>query len=115
MSPAFITQRAWAERCGVSLRTFYSWRAEGRIPAPDIDLPGQLRWSAELVERTMRGFRRPKVGRPLAFGQKGQAFQARLQRGGNHLQLNRVSSLHAGSMTQDGSALPVNSIEQVPR
>lgn len=63
-----------------------------------------------LIERTMRGFRRPKVGRPFAFGQKGQAFQARLQRGGNHLQLNRVSSLHAGSMTQDSTTHPRNSI-----
>lgn len=61
-------------RCGVSRTTFYQWRCEGRIPEPDIAIPGVLRWSVGLVERTMRGFRRPKVGRPV-FGRKSETFQ----------------------------------------
>jgi hypothetical protein len=112
MSPEFLTQTAWAKRLGVSIRTFRRWREANRIPVPDCTLPGVPRWSLELVEQTRRTFRRPKVGRPVAFGQKGQAFHARRQRGGNHSQLNRVSSLHAGSMAQDAIPAEVNSIDR---
>ena len=73
----YVTQPEWARRCGVSLRTFYTWRAAGLIPAPDVNLPGQIRWTAVLVERTMRGFRRPKLGRPVgAFQRKQRPFKA---------------------------------------
>ena len=72
----FVTQPEWAKRCGVSMRTFYTWRASGLIPEPDVNLPGQMRWSGGLVERTMRGFRRPVTGRP-AFGQKARLVQPR--------------------------------------
>ena len=78
----YVTQPQWAARCGVSRRTFLNWRAAGIIPEPDVNLPGQLRWTVALVEKTMRGFRRPAIGRPRSFGAKGAAFQRdRLQRG----------------------------------
>lgn len=66
----FLTQPEWAERCGVSMRTFYNWRVSGVIPEPDIEITGRLRWSAALVEKTMRSFRRPKVGRPLNLSRR---------------------------------------------
>jgi DNA-binding transcriptional MerR regulator len=53
----FLTQKAWAERLGVSARTFRRWRAEGRIPAPDVNLPGRPRWTVKAVEQTMRRFK----------------------------------------------------------
>lgn len=123
----FLTQPEWADRCGVSRRTFYAWRAAGLIPAPDVNLPGQLRWSIGLVERTMRGFRRPVTGRP-AFGSKSsrrrqRGFQSQasrfeqsprsLHRTGVSGQV--ISERHAPEVSENGSASPRNSIEQVTR
>jgi hypothetical protein len=49
----FLTQSAWAERLGVSVRTFRRWRESGFIPEP-AELPFREvrpRWSLAVVNR----------------------------------------------------------------
>lgn len=48
----FLTQSVWAERLGVSVRTFRRWRQAGFIPPPDCAVPGYPRWSLGLVAKT---------------------------------------------------------------
>jgi hypothetical protein len=110
----FLTQAAWAERFGVTTRTFLRWRRAGRIPAPDLVVSSIPRWSIKVVNQTMRRLTRVE---PRGFGQKGVEFlKARAQRGANHAQLGQVArrqavgDVHARSVAKSPAGAQRNSI-----
>lgn len=74
----FLTQSAWAERLGVSIRTFRRWRAAGLIPPPDCAVPGYPRWSLRLVAKTTLVV---KVAKRGLFQRGFQSRAARFQQG----------------------------------
>lgn len=97
-STGFIGQKAWADRLGVSVRTFRRWRESGLIPLPDCVAPGNPRWSMELVNRTT--LRR----RNGAFQSHSARFvQEQGSAKGSRLSPQDVGVRHADSVGASGS------------
>ena len=49
-----FTPKTFAETLGIGKRTFQTWRAAGKLPAPDLIEGRIIRWRPETVDRWLR-------------------------------------------------------------
>jgi predicted DNA-binding transcriptional regulator AlpA len=63
---ALLTAEDFRRILSIGRRTFQTWRAAGRLPAPDLEIGKVLRWRPETVEAWLAEAAR-KTGNPAGI------------------------------------------------